>query len=72
MLNLWVENFSTYKLLLNLSEVRVTSINIEETKIISCFVKNTISEYPYPNHGKLTTKVNQKTLHRVRNLDILD
>ena len=66
-----MENYSTYELLLNISDLRITSVKIEKSKVfIGCFVKDTISECPCPNCGKLSEKVNQKTLHRVRDLDI--
>ena len=72
-LDLQMEDYSTYELLLNLSEVRVTSAKIEKNKIyISCFVKKSDTNCPCPNYGKESDKVNQKTLYRVRDLDIFD
>ena len=70
-LDLQMEDYSTYELLLNLSDVTVTGVKIEKNKIyISCFVKKSDSNCPCPNCGKESEKVNQKTLHRVRDLDI--
>ena len=66
-----MKNLSIYELLLNIPDLRLTSVKLEKSKIfISCFVKNTISECPYPNCRNFTAKVNQKTLHRVRDLYI--
>ena len=66
-----MEDYSTYELLLNLSDVTVTSVKIEKNKIyISCFVKKSDTNSPCPNCGKESDKVNQKTVHRVRDLDI--
>jgi len=68
-----METYNTYELLLNLSDITITSVKIEKSKIlVSCFVKNTVLQCPCPNCGKLSNKVNQKTLHRVRDLDISD
>ena len=66
-----MEDYSTYELLLNLSDVRITGVKIDNRKIfISCFVKNIETDHLCPNCGQSCDKVNQRTLHLVRDLDI--
>ena len=66
-----MEDYITYELLLNLSDVTITNVKIEKNKIfIECFVKKGEKDRPCPNCGKACEKVNQKALHSVRDLDI--
>jgi len=66
-----MENYSTYELLLNLPDITISRVKIEKSKItISCFVKKDPTECDCPNCGKPTDKVNNKTSHQMRDLDI--
>jgi transposase len=69
--HLRMENFDIYTGLLNIPLLKITDVRVLPRVIeIDCYVQKEVTNCVCPNCQKETSVVNQRVLHRVRDLDI--